>query len=566
MKPLLAQLAVLLMLQMSASALNAQSANSFLYVESDEIIANPERGLQKYSITNATYYNTPNFSNLSEATLRGWRDGADKVSVIYRYFLMNAYLNSDISQTYLDNIQIDFDRIRNAGLKILIRFSYTNSQGTTPQQPTKAQILKHIEQLAPILERNRDVIVANQAGFVGTWGEWYYTNSAEFGTDGSINAQQWANRKEIIDAMLAATPVEIPIQVRYPQIKQVMYGMSQLTEQTAYSGSPNARLGFFNDAFLNVWGDMGTYRISGQFTSPVGSADFNYMANESKYLPMSGETNGLNAPRTNGSNALVEMNAVNWSIVNRDYHLSVINGWISSGHFPEMLKKLGYRFVLRSANFTQEGPDVKVRILLDNVGFARAFVHRNAYLVFRHTTSGAEKRVQIQTDIRRWESNVELLAVIAASELTLGVHDVFLHVPDTRLENRVEYAIRFANTDVWNAQTGMNKLGVVALTDNGLSIQKETGSLSPDGIRLHQNYANPFNPSTTIRFEIDQSGPVRLTVYDSSGRYVQTLQNAMFTSGEHMVSWDASNLSSGNYVVMLEASGMSQSIMTTLIK
>lgn len=550
----------------AALPVNAQQANSFSYVESNEIIANPERGLQKYSITNSFYYTMSNYSNIDVNSIRGWRESADKVTVIYRYFLLENFMSADINQTYLANIQMDFDRIREAGLKCLVRFSYTNRQGTTPQQPSKAQILRHINQLGPILAQNQDVIVAHQAGFIGTWGEWYYTNSAEFGTDGAISPLQWANRKDVVDAMLAVTPAAIPIQVRYPQIKQIMYGSTPLNEETAYSGTPSARVGFFNDAFLNVWGDMGTYRISGQNTSPVGSADFNFIANESKYLPMSGETNGLNPPRTNGGNALIELDLTNWSIINRDYHSSVINGWISSGHFPEMLRKLGYRFVLRSAGFTQDGPVIRAGIVLDNVGYTRAFVHRNVFLVFKHTGSGAEHRVEIDTDVRRWESNVELSAQVGIEQLTPGSYDVFLHVPDSRLSNRAEYAIRFANTGVWQPDTGMNKLGEVTITDSGLSTPKESGRLGPDGIRLHQNYANPFNPSTMIRFELDQSGPVCLKIYDSSGRYIQTLRSGVLPAGQHQITWDASQLSSGSYLVMLDASGASQSIMTTLLK
>lgn len=559
-------ISIALLLTVIAIPANAQSANTFTYTESDSIYANPERGLQKYSITNSTYYITPGYSNIDVATIRGWREGADKVSVIYRYFLLGDYMAGDISATYLANIQLDFDRIREAGLKCLVRFSYTNRQGTVAQQPTKAQILKHIEQLAPVLHQNRDVIVAHQAGFIGTWGEWYYTNSAEFGTDGSISALQWANRKEVVDAMLTATPVEIPIQVRYPQIKQLMYGSAPLNDLTAYTDTPSARVGFYNDAFLNIWGDMGTYRISGQNTNPVGSADFNFIANETKYLPNSGETNGLNAPRTNGENAMIEMNLVNWSIINRDYHSSVINGWISSGHFPQMLRKLGYRFVLRSSRFTQDGPVIRASIQLENVGFARAFVHRNVFLVFRNVTTGMEERVQVQTDVRTWEGQVALDANLDVASLAVGSYDVFLHVPDRRLPQRSEYAIRFANTNVWNSTTGMNRLGHLVITDSGLSTPKETGRLGPDAIRLHQNYANPFNPSTMIRFELDQSGPVSLRVFDSTGRFVQTLRSGVFSAGEHQVTWDASELSSGSYLVTLEAAGESRSITTTLVK
>lgn len=91
--------------------------------------------------------------------------------MIFRYFLLDAFLSSNISATYLSNIQVDFDRIRTAGLKCIVRFSYSNAEGSSAQQPVKSQILQHLLQLAPVLETNNDIILSHQAGFIGTWGE-----------------------------------------------------------------------------------------------------------------------------------------------------------------------------------------------------------------------------------------------------------------------------------------------------------------------------------------------------------------------------------------------------------
>lgn len=549
----------------------ALAQNVFTYLESDSVIANPERGLQKYSITNSSYNTLDNYSSLSEATLRGWRTGADKVTVVYRYFLLDAFMSGDISDRYLANIQRDFDIVRNAGMKILVRFSYTNRQGTTPQQPVKSQILRHIQQLAPVLQANADVIVAHQAGFIGTWGEWYYTNSTEFGTDGSISSMQWGNRREVVDAMLAATPVGIPIQVRYASAKQNLYGTQILTEETAYADTPRARVGFYNDAFLNVWGDMGTYRVSGgQNANPVGSADYTYMANETQFLPMSGETNGLNAPRTDGANALLEMDLANWSIVNRDYHSSVINGWITSGHFPEILRKIGYRFVLRRTAFSQDGPDIRAVVDLENIGSARPFLARKAYLVFKRAGDGAETSVEVSSDIRRWaEGENRLTVTIPAETIGNGLHEVFLYLPDPNLPDRPEYAIRFANADVWQYGSGRNKLGQIEITGNTLSTPRETPGEGPRGAVLHPAYPNPFNPSTVIGFTLPEQlagASVRLSVYDILGREVVVLTDGHLPAGDHSAVFDATALVSGLYIVRLQAGEVSRSIRVTLAK
>ena len=116
------------------------------YQSSTDIIANPERGLQKYSITSNNYATVSGTNNLSVETLNSWKTSLDKVTVVFRYFLLDAFLDSDINETYLSNIQTDFENIRTAGLKIIVRFSYSNAQGSTPQQPIKSQILSHISQ------------------------------------------------------------------------------------------------------------------------------------------------------------------------------------------------------------------------------------------------------------------------------------------------------------------------------------------------------------------------------------------------------------------------------------
>lgn len=539
----------------------------FTYSESDEIIANPERGLQKYSITNSNYYSSSNFSNINVSTIAGWRTGPEKVTVIYRYFLLGEYMEKEISETYLNNIQIDFDRIREAGLKCLIRFSYTNRQSSNPQQPVKELILQHITQLAPILERNKDVIVAHQAGFIGTWGEWYYTNSTEFGTDGNISASQWQNRKEVVDAMLAATPVDIPLQVRYPMAKINMYGSTPLADETAYIDSPNARIGFYNDAFLNVWGDMGTYRNTGQNGNPVGTSDYNYLANETRYLPMTGETNGLNPPRTDGDNALLEMDLTNWSIINRDYHSSVINGWISSGDFETILKYLGYRFVLRQAAFSKSGDGFDVTLDIENTGYARPFRERKTWLVLRNMFTDDEYSVEVPSDIRTWEGEMQVKIPVEPSGFSDGLYEVYLGMPDLLLEDRPEYAIRLANEHVWNPDEGLNFLGVIEIAESGLvvsSIQED--AYLPRNVRLQQNYPNPFNPETTIRFELDRQGQVRLTVHDLTGRLVTELKSGVYPAGEHQVKWDASKMSSGVYMIRLDFKGVTMSIMASLIK
>jgi uncharacterized delta-60 repeat protein len=73
----------------------------------------------------------------------------------------------------------------------------------------------------------------------------------------------------------------------------------------------------------------------------------------------------------------------------------------------------------------------------------------------------------------------------------------------------------------------------------------------PHAFALHQNFPNPFNPTTTIAFSLEKAGEVRLEVFDITGRQVATVVNARFNAGKHQVVFDASRLSSGVYLYKL---------------
>jgi len=513
------------------------SGQTVSYAESSEIIANPERGLQKYSITSPGYSTTAGASNLPVETLNSWKNSADKVTVVFRYFLLNGFMDADISSTYLDNMQTDFNNIRTAGFKAIIRFSYSNAQGSGAQQPSKAQILQHISQLAPIMAANKDVILTHQAGFIGTWGEWYYTNSAEFGTSGAISAAQMANRKEIIDAMLAATPAEIPIQVRYPGLKIAMYGTTRLTPSTAYKNTAGARIGFFNDAFLNNWGDMGTYAVSSECANPAGTSHYSYLSDETRYLPMTGETNGINpcngGLRTKGPNAIHEMDATNWTTLNRDYHSAFWNQ-LSSDDYTEILKRLGYRLVLNSSTVTSAGPGFELTLNITNTGFARIFKERPVFLVMKNTSTNTVTTQLINTDIRTWETSVSITQSFNPG--LAGTYKLYLWIPDKELALQAipGYSIQFANTGTWEMSTGYNDLlQTVSI------LSTKTGDI-PNRKRLTV-FPNPSSKFITIRLVSSEKECIQ--IYSSAGKLVK--ESAVANND----TIDISGLSKGVYVI-----------------
>jgi hypothetical protein len=69
--------------------------------------------------------------------------------------------------------------------------------------------------------------------------------------------------------------------------------------------------------------------------------------------------------------------------------------------------------------------------------------------------------------------------------------------------------------------------------------------------KLYQNFPNPFNTSTNIRFDIAKAGNVKLTIYDVTGRMVKVITDSKFEAGSHMVEFNGDNFTSGIYFYKL---------------
>ena len=92
---------------------------------------------------------------------------------------------------------------------------------------------------------------------------------------------------------------------------------------------------------------------------------------------------------------------------------------------------------------------------------------------------------------------------------------------------------------------------------NWISFQAPTGvedrSEIPKQFKLNNNFPNPFNPETTISYELPSQSHVTLKIYDPLGRLVTILVNGNESAGKHLIQWDASNFSSGIYFYCLHA-------------
>ncbi|NBW93852.1 MAG: T9SS C-terminal target domain-containing protein, partial [Bacteroidetes bacterium] len=115
----------------------------------------------------------------------------------------------------------------------------------------------------------------------------------------------------------------------------------------------------------------------------------------------------------------------------------------------------------------------------------------------------------------------------------------------------------------WTALAHAGYFGNIA---TGQTVDVEDGFAQlPQQVELAQNFPNPFNPTTTIAFRLDQSQEVRLSVHDVLGREIAVLVDGIQPAGTFQTGFDASNLASGMYIYRLQtAAGVVSKTMTLL--
>jgi len=88
---------------------------------------------------------------------------------------------------------------------------------------------------------------------------------------------------------------------------------------------------------------------------------------------------------------------------------------------------------------------------------------------------------------------------------------------------------------------------------------------------IHQNFPNPFNPTTTLRYELPEQSFVTLTIYDMLGTEITTLVNAQQEPGYKSVKWDATDsmgkpVSAGVYLYRINVDNLSSESDRRLVK
>ena len=446
---------------MSGGSGGGGNPQDLTFHEKSSDVMNPERGLYRM--------NEYNFLNnkLPEAIV----DTYDDNSLVMTLFYLYDYVKKDhLPSSVVNRIGDVFKAVRAAGKKAIVRFGYSNSYPVDYQEPKLSRILNHLNDLSDVFTNNSDVIYVVQAGFIGAYGEWYYTTYFPFerpsSTSSTNSVSNYDDRITVLNKILEVIPDSRQVEVRAPYYKRFFLDKNHIRSWSEISGpggtGKNERIGFHNDAFLYGGDDMGTFPYS---------MDRNMWESQSEYLICGGEApySETEPSQMDGSNYNTVKNAIfnqHYSYLHNDraYYThpnepdegsKLMRYWYSQGWMSDIQKWLGYRLYLSNASISEartSGSTLTVSMKIKNSGAARVMNARPMKLVLLHGNTPVVLKSNVG-DIRKVASNggsyTYTVNVTLPQNIVAG-DKLAIWLPDasTGLQDRPEYSIRLVNSDV----------------------------------------------------------------------------------------------------------------------
>jgi hypothetical protein len=369
-----------------------------------------------------------------------------------------------LSPAMLAGIDAGIASFARSGMRLLIRFIY--SAGESGRDAPIDLIATHIDQLAPILLKNRDLIFALEAGFIGNWGEWHHSTN---GNDSD------AAHKVILDKELSYFKGVFPILVRYPA------GMIAYTG----SSSPPDGLGIHDDFYGGGDRDGGTW-------DPCHPNSGSCLSNQTESQLM---TYGEQVSTTSmfvadvGQSIQSLQSCAGLDTYSYRFHLQMISLHLDAGPavvdflrtngcLTSLLNKAGTRIELQKTvligNSSANG-SMSVGLTLVNAGYGRVVRPRPVTLVF--VSNGAvvgQVPISLQDlDLRQLVASAamtpktfQFTVTLPASLPTGRAVTVALAIPDPApsLTPQVVYNLPLNSLDaagraIFDATTGYNTIG-----------------------------------------------------------------------------------------------------------
>jgi len=135
----------------------------------------------------------------------------------------------------------------------------------------------------------------------------------------------------------------------------------------------------------------------------------------------------------------------------------------------------------------------------------------------------------------------------------------------------IEITAEGFDTLVTNMEVSGDSVHYFYMSERGNALGVNPDITIPNQFALYQNHPNPFNPVTTLRYDLPEDALVNITIYDMMGRVVKTMVNSQQNAGFKSVRWNATNdkgapVSAGLYLYTIQAGEFRQTKKMVLLK
>lgn len=439
---------------------------SYQYQESADALDNPYIGwytIQGYLLSEDASFSLPQQPDATEDTKKAeeLRRGLSLIEIN-----LKNYAECDLTASALSQVDSILSAWSKTGNQLILRFLYDwDGQNLQSEPKELSQILKHMEQVGPIINSYASSVYLIQGIFVGNWGE--MNNTVHMG-DGQMQT--------LIEKLADVTDPSIFLSVRTPaqlrsivknQIGNLIQNWIPVDKTLAFNGTLPSRLGLYNDGMLGSANDTGTYgdkkapeiKTSSNDTNyndmSLNSSDTNYsdawiredelaFQNElCQYVPNGGEVI-IDNEYNDFDHAIRDLAMMHVSYLNSAYDATVLDKWKASVYHADNVSQsnlvtdtnitnteysnsvnvsdafdgmngydyverhLGYRYVLRDSKLKFHplfDDSAVLTVDVENVGFANCYRPLDATVaVVSNATGKCVSSVNVDTDPRFWNS------------------------------------------------------------------------------------------------------------------------------------------------------------------
>ena len=471
-------------------------------------------------------------SDFSEMDMHIEDDHKNKIDIVHSN-------NADIS-SQTDDVEAALDlllkTLRKNGQCAVIRFAYDykymgkykgdDITKYTIWEPTDEDTIRqHQEKISAVLSKYPDVIASVECGLIGPWGEMHGTARSS-GEDGQYV-------KRYMDSWLELLPDEISVSVR--KIRDVCcwknWDPKQIDTYHTVEGTPDYRVGMFNDGYMGSPSDLNTYGVT---TREKGVAWLEEQARHTLYggeiVAWDDDNHKNEEPLNNIEFLQQEAFRTHTSYLNQGFNRSVTDHFKETAYktksssfnnknrdpvylkdgiteYDYLRNHLGYRFVVKDVKLTKETTvyeNFSINTKIENVGFGNLIKNEKAKLIIKgngkqqtYDLSALNKKVGESAenyDPRYWDSGKDInnkgvtyltATVDIPDSFPTGDYKVYLKIAND-VKDQGEYPVHFANEgDIFDESLNANFLGnfkIVAgtkLTDSSSQAASSSSSKAP---------------------------------------------------------------------------------------